>query len=137
MFCCEHGHYRWSQNFICFALCLTVAEICPNLWGFLNLLKILKFELFLKFSKCSNMFCCDHDYPCDPKTLISFASSLLVFLVFKFKKTMFFKTATIQSFKPNFCHKLISASFKYTCCSYKILNGFIQPFCLHVVTQFF
>ena len=34
MLCCEHRHYKWSPNFISFALSLTVAEICANLCFF-------------------------------------------------------------------------------------------------------
>ena len=45
-------------------------------------------------------------------------------------KLIFFIIATFQSFWPDFCPKLIRASFKYIGCSY-ILNCFLQPLGLY------
>ena len=56
---------------------------------------------------------------------------------FKFKNLIFLKWPTFSQFWPDFCQKLIRASFKYTGCAYKILNHFIQPFVLYRGNEIF
>ena len=50
---------------------------------------------------------------------------------FKFKNWIFLKWPPFGQFWPDFCQKLISTSFQYTGCSYKILNHFILSFVLY------
>ena len=110
-FYCEHGHYMWSPNFVRFALSLNVYEISANLCCFLF------FSKNLKFQKCFAVIIYNH---CDPQ-ICPFRSISL-------------KMATIHLI---LCLKLISASFKYSGCSYKILNRFIQLFSLHRGSKIF
>ena len=125
-------------QFRLFPLSLTVSEISTNLgffefkkkWNFRNVQKIQKFQTLCSISNCywdkCNLL----------KIIVRFDLSLtfaeicanLCFLILIFFK---FILATIRSFLTHFCQKLFSASFKYTGCSYKILNQFMQLFGLH------
>ena len=116
------------RNALRFALSLTVSEISANL-KFLNL-KILIF--FLNFRNVQKWFAVILYTIVIPK-FCPFRSISYGFWVlnFNFKIDFFFKWPPFGQFLPDFCQKLISASFKYTGCSYRILNCLIQTFGLH------
>ena len=80
-------------NSLHFALSLTVSEISANL-------------IFLKFLKCSKMFCCDHLQHLWSPNFVRFALSLMVLsFKFKFKNRFFLKWPPFGQFLTRFLPK--------------------------------
>ena len=106
-------------NSLRFALSLTVSEISANL-KFLNFFKILKFfEFFWNFWNVQKCFALIIDNPRITK-FRPFRSISYGFWVLnlKFKNWFFLKWPPFGQFRPDFCQKIIGASFHYTGCSY-------------------
>ena len=104
-------------NSLRFALSLNVSEISAN----------LKFLNFLNFWNVQQCFVVMIDNHCDHQ-ISSVSLYLLQFLSFKFKYWFFLKWPPFSQFWPDFYQKLISASFQYTGCSYKIsFHAAVRP----------
>ena len=80
------------------------------------------------------MFCCDHWQSLWSQNFVCFTVS---YCFWGFKFFFFLKWPPFSWIWPDFCQKLISVSFKYTGCSYKILSRFIQLFDLHRGNEIF
>ena len=81
-------------------------------------------------------FCCEHRQSMWFPNFVSFALTVSEKTVI-LKLIFFFTWPPFCHICPDFCQKLIRASFKYIGCSYKILNCFVQPFGLYCGNKIF
>ena len=128
----ETSKSKISKFVILHAVTLQGSEIFEL---FKNLKKI---EIFWNFWNVQKCFAVIIDKPCDHQIFVCFALSLTVWVLnfkFKFKNWIFLKWPPFGQFWPDICQKLISTSFQYTGCSYKIIS-FSRSACT-VTTIFF